>query len=440
MPAASSVCPGVQRDERRPKKARGLVSGALPRAAVVLSGNELLDGRTQDTNGAFVSADLSARGVKVTSVLTVADDEERLTAALQYSLAAEPDLLVIGGGLGTTHDDLTAACLARALGVSLEEDATALAMVEKRVHWVAERRHLDFAELMPLARRQAWLPAGSTAVPPAGVAPGIAARCGPTRIYAYPGVPYEFEAMWRATAERLQAEGFFPEVAVRIVRIFGIGELQVAPLLATVEHDLLETGINVGRGEVTVRLRYRRGAPAAAQASAVVAALEAGTPVFSSDGRSVDGLIADGLRARGLTVAVAESCSGGLLGARLSERPGSSAYFVGGVISYANEVKTALLGVPEGMLAQCGAVSDEVVGAMAEGARAATGSDYALAVSGIAGPDGGTADKPVGLVYVACCGPSRTKVVRGLYPGDRASVREYSVSAALHLLRRELAG
>ncbi|MCX6364438.1 MAG: nicotinamide-nucleotide amidohydrolase family protein, partial [Actinobacteria bacterium] len=304
----------------------------------------------------------------------------------------------------------------------------------------ALRRHLDVDELLPLARRQARLPAGSTAVPPAGVAPGIAARRGPTRIYAYPGVPHEFEAMWLSTAERLQAQGFFPDVAVRIVRIFGVGELQVAPLLDAAPHDLLETGINVGRGEVTVRLRYRRGAPAAAQAAALVAALAAGAPVFSSDGRTVDDVVADGLRERGLTLAVAESCTGGLLGARLSERPGSSDYFLGGVISYANAVKMGLLDVPAGMLAQYGAVSEEVAGAMAQGARAATGADYALAVSGVAGPDGGTPDKPVGLVFVACSGPRRTKVLRGLYPGDRASVRDYSVSAAFHLLRRELAG
>ena len=416
------------------------MNGALPRAAIVLSGNELLDGRTRDTNGAFLSADLSTRGVKVTSVLTVADDEERLTAALEYSLAAEPALLVVGGGLGTTHDDLTAACLARALGVRLAEDLRALDMVEERVRRVAERRHLDVDELLPLARRQARLPAGSTPVAPAGVAPGIAVRRGPTRIYAYPGVPYEFEAMWLSTAECLQAEGFFPDVAVRIVRIFGVGELQVAPLLEAMPRDLLETGINVGRGEVTVRLRYRRGAPADAQAAALVAALEAGTPVFSSDGRTVDEAVADGLRESGLTLAVAESCTGGLLGARLTERPGSSDYFLGGVISYANEVKMSLLDVPPGTIARFGAVSEEVAGAMAVGARAATDADYALAVSGVAGPDGGTPQKPVGLVYVACGGPRRTKVVRGLYPGDRASVREYSVSAALHLLRRELAG
>ena len=416
------------------------MSGALPRAAVVLSGNELLDGRTRDTNGAFLSADLSARGVKVTSVLTVADDEERLTAALTYSLVAEPDLLVVGGGLGTTHDDLTAACLARALDASLHEHPAALEMVEERVRWVAERRHVAFDEVFPLARRQALMPAGSTPIPPSGVAPGIAARRGPTRIYAYPGVPHEFEAMWLATAERVQAEGFFPDVVVRVVRIFGVGELQVAPVLGSTPHDLLETGINVGRGEVTVRLRYRRGASADVQAAALVTALEAGAPVFSSDGRTVDDLVADGLRARGLTLAVAESCTGGLLGARLTEMPGSSDYFLGGVISYADALKMGLLDVPAGMLAQYGAVSKEVAGAMAEGARAATGADYALALSGVAGPDGGTTDKPVGVVFAACSGPCRTKIVRGLYPGDRASVRDYSVSAALHLLRRELAG
>ena len=410
----------------------------LPTAAVVLSGNELLDGRTRDTNGRFVSADLSARGCKVTSVLTVADDAERLTAALEFSLASEPDVLVIGGGLGTTHDDLTAECLARALGVELEEHSGALAQVEERVRAVAERRHLDFDEVFRVARRQALLPAGAGAVPPAGVAPGIVARAGKTRIYAFPGVPYEFEQMWAAVAAELAAEGLFPDVVVRIVRIFGVGELQVAPLLDTVPRDLLETGINVGGGEVTVRLRHARDEAAARQAEGVVSALKAGVPVFSTDGRTLDDIVADTLRARGLTVAVAESCTGGLLGARLTARPGSSDYVLGGVISYANAVKESLLRVPAGMLAQNGAVSEEVAGAMAEGARAATGADCALAITGVAGPDGGTAEKPVGLVYVSCAVADATRVARGSFPGDRATVREFAATAALHLLRKTL--
>jgi nicotinamide-nucleotide amidase len=410
----------------------------IPTAAIVLSGNELLDGRTHDTNGEYVSADLSARGCKVTSVLTVADDAERLTAALEFSLAAEPDLLVIGGGLGTTHDDLTAECLARALGVALEEHPEALVHVEERVRAVAERRHLDFDEVFGQARRQALLPAGAAAVPPAGVAPGIAVRAGKTRIYAFPGVPYEFEQMWAAVAGGLAAQGFFPDVVVRIVRVFGVGELQVGPLLDTVPRDLLETGINVGRGEVTVRLRHMSGEEAARQAEGVVSALKAGVPVFRTDGRTIDDIVADAIRARGLTVAVAESCTGGLLGARLTERPGSSDYVLGGVISYANSVKEGLLNVPAGMLAQYGAVSEEVAGAMADGARAATGADCALAITGVAGPDGGTPEKPVGLVYLGCAVDGATRVVRGSFPGDRATVREFAATAALHLLRKTL--
>ena len=415
------------------------MSGDRPRAAVVLSGNELRDGRTRDTNGPFVSADLSARGVKVTSVLTVADDAERLTAALRYSLATAPDVLVVGGGLGTTHDDLTAACLAETLGVGLREDPQALAWVEEKVRLIAERRHVRFDEVFPLARRQALLPEGATPVSPAGVAPGIAARLGSTRIFAFPGVPWEFESMWAAVAGTLEAEGLFPDAAVRMVRVFGVGELQVGPVLDATPHDLLEAGINVGSGEVTVRLRYRRSVAATAQADAVVAALEAAVPVFSTDGRTVDDLVADGLRSAGATVAVAESCTGGLLGARLTERPGSSEYFLGGVISYANQLKMDLVGVPPGMLAQYGAVSEEVAGAMAEGVRAAARADYGLAVTGVAGPDGGTPEKPVGLVYVGCARADGTRVVRGHYPGDRTSVRAFSATAALHLLRRALA-
>ncbi len=409
-----------------------------PRAAVVLSGNELLDGRTRDTNGAFVCDDLSRRGVKVTELLTVADDRTRLSAALRHALAGSPDLLVIGGGLGTTHDDLTAECLAEVLDVPLVEHPAALAFVEERTRALAARRQLDFKGSFALARRQAKLPAGSTPVPPAGVAPGIAARAGRTRIYAYPGVPYEFEHMWLGTAAALERDGFFPDVAVRVVRVFGVGELQVGPILDALRHELVELGINVGGGEVTVRIRHRREASAQTQADALVAALEAGVPVYSTDGRTVDDIVADELRGRGLTLGVAESCTGGLLGSRLTARPGSSDYFVGGVISYSDQAKMDLIQVPPGMLAQYGAVSEEVAGAMAEGAREALHADYALSITGVAGPDGGTEEKPVGLVYLGCAGPEGAQVRRGSFPGDRDTVRMFSATSALHLLRRAL--
>jgi nicotinamide-nucleotide amidase len=409
-----------------------------PRAAVVLSGNELLDGRTRDSNGAFVCDDLSRRGVKVTELLTIADDAERLVAALRHALAAGPDLLVVGGGLGTTHDDLTAACLAEVLGVPLEEDPAALAYVEASARAVAARRHLDVDEIFALARRQAKLPAGSTPVPPAGVAPGIAATHGATRIFAYPGVPYEFQKMWLATAEALDHEGFFPDVAVRMIRVFGVGELQVGPILDGLPHDLLELGINVGGGEVAVRIRHRRDAAAEEQAAVLVAAVEAGVPVYATDGRTVDDIVAAGLRSRGETLAVAESCTGGLLGARITARPGSSDYFLGGVVSYANQAKIDLLDVPAGMLAHYGAVSGEVARAMAEGARLALRADYALSITGVAGPDGGTPEKPVGLVFIGCAGPDGTRVREASFPGDRDSVRQFAATAALHLLRTAL--
>ncbi|HTX67597.1 MAG TPA: nicotinamide-nucleotide amidohydrolase family protein [Thermoleophilia bacterium] len=409
-----------------------------PRAAVVLSGNELLDGRTRDTNGAFVCDDLSRRGVKVLELIVVADDRERLSATLRHVLSAEPDLLVLGGGLGTTHDDLTAECLAEALGVGLKEDPVALGYLEARVRALAERRHMDYRETFAIARRQARLPEGSTPVPPAGVAPGISARTGRTMVFAYPGVPYEFEHMWLETAADLEREGFFPDVAVRTVRVFGVGELQVGPVIDAVPSDLVELGINVGGGEVTVKVRHRREPAAQAQADALVAALEAGVPVYSTDGRTVDDLVADELRGRGVTVAVAESCTGGLLGARITTRPGSSDYFAGGVISYSNQAKMDLLEVPPVMLAQHGAVSEEVAGAMAEGARAALRADFSLSITGVAGPEGGTPDKPVGLVYLGCAGPSGTRVRRGVFPGDRETVRMFGATNALHLLHDAL--
>jgi nicotinamide-nucleotide amidase len=244
--------------------------------------------------------------------------------------------------------------------------------------------------------------------------------------------------MWLDTAATLERDGFFPDVAVREVRVFGVGELQVGPVVDALPHDLVELGINVGGGEVTVRIRHRREADARTQADALVAALEAGVPVYSTDGRTVDDLLADGLRSRGLKLAVAESCTGGLLGSRLTARPGSSDYFVGGVISYSNQAKMNLLQVPPGTLAQYGAVSEEVAGAMAEGARDALHADFALSITGVAGPDGGTAEKPVGLVYLGCAGPEGTQVRGGSFPGDRDTVRMFSATSALHLLRRAL--
>lgn len=392
----------------------------------------------RDSNGVYLAASLAQKGVCVSHLLMAPDDLDTLVGDLCFLLADEPDVLVVSGGLGTTHDDLTTAALAEAVGKRLVDDAAATRMVEERLVAAARRRGLAAGPLREQARKQARLPEGSRALPPAGIAPGFALRCGPTRVYALPGVPGELVEMWPAVLDELAGEGVFPSRVRRMLRLYGMGEMQLVPLLERRPTDLLDVGVTAGDGEIAVTVAYPRSNAAQAQADALVTTLEAAAPVFSSSGRTVDELLADLLRGRGLTVAVAESCTGGLLGARFTELPGSSDYFVGGVIGYADEVKERLLGVPPAVLAREGAVSEAVAAAMAAGARAATGASHALSTTGIAGPAGGTPDKPVGLVYIGCAGEAATTVQRHEFPGDRAAVRQRAVLAALHLLREVL--
>ena len=406
----------------------------VPRVAVLLTGSELLDGRVHDCNGATVASSLAARGARVTHVLTVPDDARQIVAALRFSLDQDLSLLVVSGGLGTTHDDLTTAAVAEAVGRDLAEDAQALAWIEERTRAICRSRRLAFAPAFAQMRRQALLPAGSRPLPPAGAAPGFALVVGDTTVVVLPGVPAELEPMWAALVDDLQQQGFFPSLRTRTVRIFGAGELQVAPVVASLAHDLLDVGVTAAAGEVTVGLRHAGGEEAEAQANRLVAGLAEQLPVFSTDGRTVDELVADRLRALDATVAAAESCTGGLLGARLTALAGSSDYFVGGVVSYANQVKQSLLQVSAATIAAHGAVSEEVALDMARGVVAVTGATFGMATTGIAGPGGGTPDKPVGLVYVAVAGPDMRRAERHLFRGDRETVRVQSVTAALHLL------
>jgi nicotinamide-nucleotide amidase len=410
-----------------------------PRAALLLTGAELLDGRTRDLNGRLFAETLSARGARVTHLLVAPDDAAVLADDLAFLLGARPELLVVSGGLGTTHDDLTTATIAGATGRTLVEHPAARDFVVVASRRVAERRGVALDGVLEHTLRQALLPRGATPLPPAGVAPGFMLTHAGTRIVALPGVPGEVRVMWPQVLDSLAAAGLFPEVVTRRVRTYGVGEIHVSPLIDAGPRDRLEVAITAGRGEVSVQVRYAAGdEEACRQAAGLVEALERGAPVFSSDGRSVDEVVADGLRATRATVAVAESCTGGTLGGRLTDAPGSSDYFRGGVIAYANEVKETLLGVPAGTLARYGAVSEEVAAAMAEGARDAVGATFGLATTGIAGPDGGSDEKPVGLVCTACAGPRTTRVECGVFPGDRATVRAWATTAALHLLRDAL--
>ena len=408
-------------------------------AAVLLTGSELLDGRTRDRNGHYLGGALSRRGFRVGHVVVSPDDPDGLRRDLRFLLDERPVVLVISGGLGTTHDDLTAQTVAAVTAHPLADDPEALRMVTAATRRVAARRGVELEELLPEMARQARLPAGSRAIAPAGVAPGFITRHDDTAIVALPGVPWEVEAMWPAVLEELAAGAGVEAPCTLSLRFYGWGEVQVAALLRGCATDRLRLAITASYGEVVVTAGYERGdAAATRQADALAATLSSEGPVFSRDGRTVDQIVADLLHGGGATVATAESCTGGLLGGRLTELPGSSDYMLGGVVVYSNAAKRALLGVPDELLEVHGAVSAPVAQSMAEGARAALGASWALSVTGVAGPDGGTPDKPVGLVYIGCAGVGETIVRRHEFPGDRATVRAWSVVSALHLLRRSL--
>ena len=410
-----------------------------PAAAVLLTGSELLDGRTRDRNGHYLGGTLAASGFRVEHVVLAPDDPGVLRRDLRFLLDQRPALLVTSGGLGTTHDDLTAATIAEITGNALASDPEALRMVTATTRRVAARRGLAFDELLPAMARQALLPRGSRAIAPAGVAPGFALRHEATAIVALPGVPWELETMWPGVLAASAADAGVAPAGRLTMRLYGWGEVQVAALLEATSTDRLRLGITAADGEVTVTAGYDADDRAAAgQADALAAALRV-APVFSDDGRSIDLVVADLLRGQAATVALAESCTGGLLGGRLTELPGSSDYVLGGALVYADAAKREMLGVPAALLASEGAVSEPVARAMADGVRLRLGATYGLGVTGIAGPGGATPDKPVGLVFIGCAGPAGTVVRRHEFPGDRATVRAWSVTSALHQLRRALA-
>ena len=374
-------------------------------------------------------------------MLVLRDDAAALSAALRQIIADGPRLVVISGGLGTTHDDVTSESLAAALGRTLEEDGAALRFVEQRTAELCRRRGLSYDDILVQTRRQALLPAQSTVVAPAGAAPGYTLTSAGSIIVVLPGVPSELESMWPVAFSQVASGVEIPLLQRRLVRIYGVGELQTSAVVAAVPRDDVEVSITASAGEVTIAMVAALADPGASESlEQLEADLCQRLPVFSTDGRTVDQIVAGLLQDRDETVAVGESCTGGLLSARLTDLSGSSAYFVGGAITYSNDAKTRLLDVPADVLGRHGAVSAETAVAMAEGARDRTGATYGLATTGIAGPGGATLGKPVGLVYIACAGPRATGSRRCDLFGDRDGVRTAAVVAALHLLRVVLHG
>jgi nicotinamide-nucleotide amidase len=410
---------------------------ARPRAAIVASGSELVRGDRNDRNGPFLAAALLRLGIDPVRITVVGDDPAELETALRDGLGH--DLLCISGGLGPTHDDRTIELLAHAAGVGLVVDPGLEAEIERITRAFSERMRRPYVH--DGVAKQATLPVGATHVGVVGTAPGVVLDTGPCVAVALPGPPRELQALWprvveteafqRVLARASQAER-------RVMRFFGLSESALAKALADAggDGDGVTVTICAREFELVADLFVEPGAETRA-AELEAAFAEAGGPfLFSREEGSTPELVVELLRERGLTLATAESCTGGLVAARLTDIPGVSSVFVGSVVAYADEVKAEALGVPQATLDEFGAVSAETAAAMAEGARTRLGADVAVSVTGVAGPDGGTAEKPVGLVFVHAAGPMGEKTLRLDLPGDRNTVRTRAAVAALHVIRR----
>jgi nicotinamide-nucleotide amidase len=426
--------------------------GRAPTAGIVATGSELLAGRVHDANGPWIAERLGELGIDVAHILLVGDRPDDMASALRYLAGAGVDLVVTSGGLGPTADDLTAAVVADVTGRPLELDEHMEKVVGDIIARFADRLRWDADALAEANRKQAMVPRGATPIRPVGTAPGLAVPPGEGDGYAptvlvLPGPPREVRGMWddalgcaplRALLERAAP---FDETHLRL---FGVPESEIAATLRTVgEHtDLAPLEIVTCLRDFTleVDLRRRPGDEAARAAhDAVVAEIEArhGRAVFSRTGETIDELVFGLLEGR--TIATAESCTGGLLAGRLTAPAGASAHVQGGIVSYANAAKEHLLGVPHELIETHGAVSPEVAHAMAGGALERFGVDVAVAISGVAGPGGGTAEKPVGYVCFSVRTADGREIARDpVLPGDRGDVRERSVVLAMHLVRRIL--
>ncbi len=371
----------------------------------------------------------------------VGDGLAAIGVALARLIADGYDLICVSGGLGPTHDDLTMQAVADASGRPLAVDPRALEMVRARSVGLPG----DAATLREVAEKQAALPGGAVVLPPPGTAPGCIVRVGATTIVVLPGPPWELRAMWEAALDEPDIAGVLaraPRVDERILRIHGVPESGLVAAVSGLDGEAwsrLTVGICARDGELEVTVRSDPRDAWAAEAFEARVAERLGDALFSRDGSTIDDAVASALTLAGQTLAVAESCTGGGLGARLTARAGSSGYMLGGVISYSDAVKVAILGVDAEVVRRHGAVSSECATQMALGVRERLGSDWALAITGIAGPGGGSVEKPVGLVHIALAGPTGLRHVEHRRAGDREAIRDRAVAGALHLLRRGLA-
>ncbi len=414
-----------------------------PRAAVVLTGSELVRGQRSDRNGPFLARELVSLGFEPVRLVIVGDRPADLDAAFREALTAE--LCVFSGGLGPTHDDRTVELLAQVTGRRLLVDPELRAEIESVSRRIAERFGRPYADFTAGIEKQATLPEGALSLGLAGTAPGVVLETDAHVAVALPGPPGELRRLWRVALESPPLRRLLAGVAPpqeRVLRVYGATESAVARALAELggEGDGVDVTICAHDFEVRVDFAAEPGAEerAAQMEDALAAALE--NLVFARDGRPVEELVVALAQAREMMLATAESCTGGLVAARLTSVPGASDAFVGGVVAYSNDLKERELGVSSETLSRHGAVSAETAREMAAGARARLQADASVAVTGVAGPGGGTPEKPPGLVYISAQTSDAEEELELRIPGDRETVRSRSTAAALHLLRRVLSG
>ncbi|HEY1236849.1 MAG TPA: competence/damage-inducible protein A [Solirubrobacterales bacterium] len=420
---------------------------AAVRAGILVTGTEVLSGYVTDRNGPWISERLADLGVEVEEITVVGDRPEDLEGALRHMRDQGLDLIITSGGLGPTADDLTAEMVGRFAGRELVLDKEMEEKIERIIARYARRLRFDPEAVRESNRKQAMVPEGATALDPAGTAPGLVVPADGQVVIVLPGPPRELQEMWpRALAAPAAEEvlGRAEPYRMMSIRMFGIPESELAQTLREIEEDgveldRLEITTCLRGGELVTDVRHRPGSEDAAEALRAGLEKRLGRFTFTETGESIEEVVFGLLGDR--TIAVAESESGGLLAGRLTLRPGSSKWFAGGVVSYSNESKTKLLGVDAELIEARGAVSQEVAEAMADGALDRFGSDVACAITGVAGPDGGSEEKPVG--YVCFCAKTAGGEVLArdpIIPGARNDVRERSVVVALHLVRYLLEG
>ncbi len=427
-----------------------------PRAGIVVTGTEVLTGRVKDRNGPWLAQRLWELGVDLAYTTIVGDRREDMEGALRFMAGEGLDVILTSGGLGPTADDLTAEVVGRAQGREMVLDEALEERIAEILRPLAKRwPDLDMDAISAGNRKQAVIPEGATVLEPVGTAPGLVVpakepNSAPT-VVVLPGPPRELQPMWSEAAKTQALRAAISdatEYRQGVLRLYGIPESEIAETLRAaagegIQLSQLEITTCLKRGEVEVVTRYEPGEQGVYDAFEAVVRRRHADTLFSEDGSTVDDQVAALLRGKDgdptQTIATAESCTGGLLAARLTDPPGASDYVKGGIVAYANDAKVTQAGVPAELIERHGAVSAEVARALAEGARTKLGVGVGVGVTGLAGPSGGTEEKPVGLVWLSVVTATSEPLTRSVnLPGTRADIRDRATTVAMHQIRRAL--